>query len=41
MLIKTGVHRDQIQDLDMLEMIENGLRGGVCQVSYKIIKANN
>ena len=41
MLLKTGVELDQIHDLDMYEMIENGLRGGMCQVSHKHIKANN
>ena len=25
----------------MYEMIENGLRGGMCQVSHKHVKANN
>ena len=32
---------DQIHDLNMCEMIENGRRGGMCQVSHKHIKANN
>ena len=41
MLFKTGVELEQIHDLDMYEMIESGLRGGMCQVSHKHIKANN
>ena len=41
MLLKTGVELDQIHDLDMYEMIEKGLRGGMCQVSHKRVKANN
>jgi len=30
-----------IHDLEMYEMIESGLRGGMCQVSHKHIEANN
>ena len=41
MLLKTNVELDQIHDLNMYEMIERGLRGGMCQVSHKNIKANN
>ena len=41
MLLKTGVEPDHIHDLDMYDMIENGLRGGMCQVSHKHVKANN
>ena len=41
MLLKTGVKLEQIHDLEMYEMIEKGLRGGVCQVSHKHITANN
>ena len=31
----------QLYDLDMYEMIESGLRGGMCQVSKKHMNANN
>ena len=41
MLLKTGVELEQIHDLEMYEMIEKGLRGGVCQVSRKHVTANN
>ena len=41
MLLKTGIKLEQIHDLEMYEMIEKGLRGGVCQVSQKHITANN
>jgi hypothetical protein len=47
MLLKTNeelgeVHElEQIHDLEMYEMIESGLRGGMCQVSQKHIEANN
>ena len=41
MLLTTGVELDQIHDLDMYDMIENGLRGGMCQVSHKHVKANS
>ena len=41
MLLKTGVELEQIHDLEMYEMIEKGLRGGLCQVSHKHITANN
>ena len=41
MLLKTDVELEQLHDLDMYEMIENGLRGGMCQVSHKHVKANN
>ena len=32
---------EQLTDLDMYEMVERGLRGGMCQVSHKHVKANN
>lgn len=41
MLKNTKVKLDHIHDLDMYEMIESGLRGGMCQVSRKHMKANN
>eukprot|EP00438_Fugacium_kawagutii_P020498 Skav224682 [mRNA] locus=scaffold1804:148653:149879:+ [translate_table: standard] len=41
MLLKTGVAIDPLTDQEMYEMIEKGLRGGMCQVSHKEAKANN
>ena len=41
MLLKTGITIDPLTDKDMYEMIEKGLRGGMCQVSHKEAKANN
>ncbi len=41
MLNKTNIALEHITDLDMYEMLESGLRGGMCQVSHKHIKANN
>ena len=41
MLKKTKVKMDQLYDLDMCEIIERGLRGGMCPVSKKRMKANN
>ena len=41
MLLKTGVEIGPLTDQEMYEMIEKGLRGGMCQVSHKEAKANN
>ena len=41
MLLKTGVVLEPLTDKDMYEMIEKGLRGGMCQVSHKQAIANN
>jgi hypothetical protein len=41
MLLKTGVEIDPLTDQEMYEMIEKGLRGGMCQVSHKEAKGNN
>ena len=41
MLYKTEVMIEPIKEQDMYEMIEHGLRGGMCQVSHKEVKANN
>ena len=37
----TGVEIDLIYDREMHEMIEAGLRGGMCMVSTKKVEANN
>ena len=40
-LYMTGVRLEQIHNRDMYEMIENGLRGGMTQCTYKKVEANN
>ena len=41
MLKLTGVEIDLAYDQEMYEMIEKGLRGGMCMVSTKKVEANN
>ena len=41
MLKMTGVELEPVIDVDMYQMIEKGLRGGMCQVSHKHAVANN
>ena len=41
MLLKTGVEIEQLHDQTMYEMVEQGMRGGMCQVSHKLAVANN
>ena len=41
MLKMTKVKMGHLYDLDMYEMVEHGLRGGMCQASRKHMKANN
>ena len=38
---KTGVKLELITDVDMLLMIEKGIRGGICHSVYRHAKANN
>ena len=38
---KAGVKLELISNVDMLLMIENGIRSGICQVVCKNEKANN
>ena len=40
-LKNTKVKLELITNYDMLMMVENGIRGGICQVPYKYAKANN
>ena len=40
-MLKKKIYLEHITDLDMYEMLESGLRGGMCQVSHKHVKANN
>ena len=41
MLLKTGISLELIHDEDMYKMVENGLRGGMCQTSLRKCEANN
>ena len=41
MLLKTGVEIEQLHDREMYEMVEQGMRGGMCQVSHKLAEASN
>ena len=39
-LKKTNIKLDLLTDIDMLLMVEKGLRGGICHSVYKYAKAN-
>ena len=39
-LKKTCVKLELLTDIDMLLMVEEGIRGGMCQTVYKYAKAN-
>ena len=41
MFEKTGVELELLTDYDMLLMIEEGIRGGICHAVHRYAKANN
>ena len=40
-LKKTGVELELLTDVDMLLMVENDVRGGICHATYRYAKINN
>ena len=38
---KTGVKLELLTDIDMLLMVEKGIRGGICHAIHRYAKANN
>ena len=40
-LKKTELELELLTDTDMLLMVENGIRGEICQAIYRYVKANN
>ena len=40
-LKKTELKLELLTDVDMLLMVEKGIRGGICHAIYRYVKANN
>ena len=40
-LKKTGIRLESLTNIDMLLMVEKGIRGGICHAIYRYVKANN
>ena len=40
-LYKTGVKLELLTDYDMLLMVEKGIKGGICQATYRYAQGNN
>ena len=40
-LKKARLKFELLKDIDMLLMVENGIRGGICQAVHRYAKANN
>ena len=38
---KTGIKLELLTDYEMLLMVKNGIRGGICQATHRYAKANN
>ena len=41
LLKKAGVNLELLADIDILLMVEEGIRGGICQAIHRYAKANN
>ena len=38
---QTGIRLELLTDVDMLFIVEKGIRGGICHAVYRYAKANN